>query len=155
MTTVFETINGRQTLLELNVESLKFQLFLLASFVINALSILMAYPFMGTICMGNNSVFSETNVASSDSNRMARQTEMNQWQLRAPINFEFLPRANYFHINWTKIWNSTDVMHVVSLFCLLSHRLLGKSFFILPPFVNSPENLLRRKLLFEGYMAAA
>ena len=86
--------------------------------------------------------------------RMARQTEMNQWQLRAPINFEFLSRANYFHINWTKIWNSTDAMHVVSLFCLLSHRLLGKSFFILPPFVNSPENLLRRKLLFEGYMAA-
>ena len=99
MTTVFETINGYQTLLELNVESLKFQLFLLASFVINALSILMAYPFMGTICMGNISVFSETNVASSDSNRMARQTEMNQLQLRASINFEFLSRANYFHIN--------------------------------------------------------
>ena len=96
MTTVFETINGRQTLLELNVESLKFQLFLLASFVINALSILMAYPFMGTICMGNISVFSETNFASSDSNRRtARQTEMNQLQLRAPINFEFLSRANY------------------------------------------------------------
>ena len=66
--------------------------------------------------MGNNSVFSETNVASSDSNRMARQTEMNQWQLRAPINFEFLSRANYFHINWTRNWNSTDVMHCMSLF---------------------------------------